>query len=300
MVRVVSVHHFAGQSVRTAEQPTAAAVAPPSRLLLALPSHRVEVRDLRDDGEVTHSFPTVDEVTQIAHCSNGDYVLTLESKFNRQNRDVGFVRVYVNWDGVATMQQSKMTSGGVSLGERRTKYRPFFHPAILGASECGMVQPMRARIAGRVTPTTNQSELGNLEMIEVPTRRNPLAVDCCQVSTRRFSEFVVRSTFIIFQISGNILILANKSLVIYGFRIKIHDISKLRFVDFEEMPLGIELSFRPTQISICENYIACINNSTMHMFRIVGGSAGTTGESNGDFSFACKELIVSYLNFLKR
>lgn len=58
-----------------------------------------------------------------------------------------------------------MTSSGVSLG----------------SSECGMVQPMRARIAGRVTPTTNQSELGNLEMIEIPVKRNPNAIDCCQV-----------------------------------------------------------------------------------------------------------------------
>lgn len=51
----------------------------------------------------------------------------------------------------------------------------------MGSSECGMVQPMRARIAGRVTPTTNQSELGNLEMIEIPVKRNPNAIDCCQV-----------------------------------------------------------------------------------------------------------------------
>lgn len=41
---------------------------------------------------------------------------------------------------------------------------------------------MRARIAGRVTPTTNQSELGSLEMIEIPVRRNPNAIACCQVS----------------------------------------------------------------------------------------------------------------------
>lgn len=58
-----------------------------------------------------------------------------------------------------------MTSSGISLG----------------SSECGMVQPMRARIAGRVTPTTNQSELGSLEMIEIPIKRNPNLIECCQV-----------------------------------------------------------------------------------------------------------------------
>lgn len=95
----------------------------------------------------------------------GDYVATLETKFNRQNREINYVRVYVNWNSVATMQQSKMTNSGISLG----------------SSECGMVQPMRARIAGRVTPTTNQSEVGCLEMIELPMKRNPTAIDCCQV-----------------------------------------------------------------------------------------------------------------------
>lgn len=113
----------------------------------------------------------------VLHCKNvsfpfslyvfaGDYVATLETKFNRQNKETNFVRVYINWDSIATLQQSKMTSSGVSLG----------------SSECGMVQPMRARIAGRVTPTTNQSELGSLEMIEIPIKRNPNFIDCCQVS----------------------------------------------------------------------------------------------------------------------
>lgn len=106
----------------------------------------------------------------------GDYIATMETKFNRQNKETNFVRVYINWDSIATMQQSKMTSSGVSLG----------------SSECGMVQPMRARIAGRVTPTTNQSELGSLEMIEIPVKRNPNNIECCQVRIRRnFYENIV-------------------------------------------------------------------------------------------------------------
>ncbi|KAJ8982040.1 hypothetical protein NQ317_001734 [Molorchus minor] len=155
MVRVISVHHFASQHIQTVEQPTACVVAPPNRLLLALLNNCVEVRDLGNESDVLFSFPTVDEVIQIVHCQNGDYVATLETKFNRQNKETNFVRVYINWDSIATLQQSKMTSSGVSLG----------------SSECGMVQPMRARIAGRVTPTTNQSELGSLEMIEIPSTR---------------------------------------------------------------------------------------------------------------------------------
>ncbi|KAI4454775.1 hermansky-pudlak syndrome 3 protein [Holotrichia oblita] len=234
MVRVIAVHHFANQHIQTVEQPTASTVAPPNRLLLALSSHCIEVRDVSDRGEVLFTFPTVDEVTQIVHCLNGDYVATVETKYNRQNRETNFVRVYVNWDNIATMQQSKMTHSGVSLG----------------SSECGMVQPMRARIAGRVTPTTNQSELGSLEMIEIPVKRNPQQIQCCQVT-------------------GNIIIQMNKTITMYTFGVKTHDISKLKFIDFEEAPLSVDLSFYPRDIAICENYIACSSNDTLHMFRVL-------------------------------
>ncbi|KAG5889875.1 hypothetical protein JTB14_018922 [Gonioctena quinquepunctata] len=254
MVRVISVHHFANQNIQVLEQPTACTVAPPNRLLSALLSNCVEVRDLNNEAEVLFSFPTVDEVIQIVHCLNGDYVATLETKFNRQKKEINFVRIYINWDSVATLQQSKMTNSGVSLG----------------SSECGMVQPMRARIAGRVTPTTNQSELGSLEMIEIPVKRNPKFIDCCQVS-------------------GNLLILSDAIINIYTFHIKTHDISKMRFVDFEELPLFIELSFCPFHVAFCENYIACMNRDSLYLFKIIESTRKDNGEINNsvenDFNF---------------
>lgn len=56
--------------------------------------------------------------------------------------------------------------------------------------------------------------------------------------------------------------------MIYRFHVRTHDISKLRFIDFEELSLILELSFKPTQIQICENYIACMDNSNLHLFTI--------------------------------
>lgn len=76
MVRVISVHHFSKQHIQTIEQPTATAVAPPDRLLLALSSHCIEVRDLNSEADVLFSFPTVDEVKQIVHCMNGKFLIT--------------------------------------------------------------------------------------------------------------------------------------------------------------------------------------------------------------------------------
>lgn len=73
MVRVISVHHFTGQNIQTVEQPTATTIAPPNRLLLALNSHCIEVRDLNEtNGDVLFSFPTVDEVIHLVHCLNGN------------------------------------------------------------------------------------------------------------------------------------------------------------------------------------------------------------------------------------
>lgn len=44
---------------------------------------------------------------------------------------------------------------------------------------------VRARIAGRVTPSSAQlsagANSGSLEMIEIPLKQNPTALACCQV-----------------------------------------------------------------------------------------------------------------------
>lgn len=71
MVRVISIHHFTNQVIQTVEQPNAVVIAPPNRLLLALPSHCIEVRDLNFNCDVLFSFPTVNEVLQLLHCLNG-------------------------------------------------------------------------------------------------------------------------------------------------------------------------------------------------------------------------------------
>lgn len=87
-----------------------------------------------------------------------------------------------------------------------------------------------------------------------------------------------------------------------------HDISKLKFVDFEEMTFVIELGFSPFEIQICENYVAAVGRDTMHLFRIlVGNDAEGQSEMKRegtmqDFSFLCeffclKTLIKFYYFF---
>lgn len=89
--------------------------------------------------------------------------------------------------------------------------------------------------------------------------------------------------------------------MVYTFQVKTHDISKLKFIDFEEMPLTIELSFRPMSVSICENYIACMSSNSMLMFKICQVS-NKQQSAEGDvvaeeFSFRCESLIYFFLSF---
>lgn len=77
----------------------------------------------------------------------GNYVVTLEAKQGHQGKECSYARIYANWDTTNTVQQ-----------------------------------PMRARIAGRVTPSSTQSGPPSLEMIELPLKRNPSIIACCQVS----------------------------------------------------------------------------------------------------------------------
>lgn len=196
MVRVLSIPLFKKENVNCIERSiSTCCVALPHTFLVASSSaHCIEVnhvhninetensantptdRDIAFDPDCatinnvhrpTFSFPTVDSVKQIIHCLQGNYIATIECKSNaRQNRVTSYVRVYANWDNVATLQQSKMNRTGASLSQ----------------SECGMVQPMRARIAGRVTPSITQgSGVSSLEMIEIPVKRTPTLIACCQV-----------------------------------------------------------------------------------------------------------------------
>ncbi|XP_054266430.1 uncharacterized protein LOC128988800 [Macrosteles quadrilineatus] len=226
MVRVIQVHHFAGQSIQTCEDPVAVTTAPPDRLLVALSHHVIEVRDLNckadrtNSSEILFSFPTVDQVCYMLHCVTGNYVATLETKLSRQGRETVYTRVYANWD-----------RGGEEGGD----------------------QPMRARIAGRVTPSSSQTGGDALEMIELPVKfNNTSTIACCQAT-------------------GNLLVSSQTSLCLFQLVSRTHDISRLRFLDFELWPVTLELSFSPAYLAIVEDVVAAMDSESLHVFRINKG-----------------------------
>lgn len=140
---------------------------------------------------------------------------TLETKPARHGGDHRYVRVYLHWD------------------------------------QDNANQPMRARIAGRVTPSS-QSGVANLEMVEIPLRKPAEFIACCQST-------------------GNIAVACGISVTVFRFCHKTHDISKLRFIDFEEL-IELDMSFIVKEVAISEDLIGCVSESEAHVFQITVNS----------------------------
>lgn len=141
MVRVLSVYHFASQSIQQLEpieELSAVCLIPPTdEVVLARNSdHTLEIRPLCNallgsseaSPEASKSFSSVDDVEKLIYSKVGNFLLTLESRIsNYEKAEIKYVRIYVNWDKQSSPAQS-----------------------------------LRARIAGKITPMKK-----TLEMIEV-------------------------------------------------------------------------------------------------------------------------------------
>ena len=79
--------------------------------------------------------------------------------------------------------------------------------------------------------------------------------------------------FVFLQTTGNLLVASHKTLMLYHFHVRTHDISRLRFIDFEESGVCVELSFSPTWLAVAEDIIACMSQEQVHVFRL--GTGGT-------------------------
>ncbi|KAK4302345.1 hypothetical protein Pmani_025562 [Petrolisthes manimaculis] len=223
MVRVISVHHFTRQDVAGLERSGGRGVTRgKDDILLVGGEHTVDIRDLKLGGVLQGSFPTVDLVQQLVYCETGNFVVTLETKPARHGGDHKYVRVYLNWDHDNTNQ------------------------------------PMRARIAGRVTPSSQSNE-ANLEMVEIPLRKPAEFVTCCQST-------------------GNVAVACGISVTIFRFCQKTHDISKIKFIDFEEF-MELDMSFIVKEVAVSEDLIGCVSESEAHIFQVTVNSNLLKGNS---------------------
>ncbi|KAG1663173.1 Hermansky-Pudlak syndrome 3 protein [Nymphon striatum] len=236
-VRVVSCHYFQSQNIFTTEHDPITLCTANEQILIASDQHSVEVRDLEQSGKLVHSFLTIDLVQQIIHCQTGNYIACLELKSSRQSIPIYYVRVYLNW----------------WMGDKD--------------------QTMKARIAGRVTPSC-QSVEASFEMVEIPLPQGAQGICCCQKS-------------------GNLAVIIGSTISIFVLSVKVHDISKLKFVDFNHLA-NVQVSFKIKQISMCEDYVACSNTKELQVFRVIVNSTDYPRERS--FAFIGKSEVSPKLS----
>ncbi|XP_013784505.1 Hermansky-Pudlak syndrome 3 protein-like [Limulus polyphemus] len=109
-------------------------------------------------------------------------------------------------------------------------------------------QPLRVRIAGCVTPSTHSGS-GHLEMIELPLNGHATCIACCKRT-------------------GTLAVGLYKLVRIYSFRPKVHDVSKLKFSDFDLL-MDLEINFAPKEVAICEDIIAAMSPSQVQVLKVL-------------------------------
>jgi hypothetical protein len=70
---------------------------------------------------------------------------------------------------------------------------------------------------------------------------------------------------------------SHETLVLYHFRVCTRDVSRLRFIDFEDLGVCVELSFSPSSLFLAEDIVACMGEESVHVFRL-GPGTGTETE----------------------
>ena len=111
------------------------------------------------------------------------------------------------------------------------------------------MESVRPRIASRVTPSlrSDQSGLDNmLDMIEFPHTDFPLQIAVCPST-------------------GNFMVAAVNVLVIYKYSMKTQEMSKTKFIDFEDC-IHIFHNFIPIEVTLVEDVIGKQNSYNQYIF----------------------------------
>lgn len=73
------------------------------------------------------------------------------------------------------------------------------------------------------------------------------------------------------QETGNIIIASKCTLSIFRMVIKTHDISRLRFLDFDTWPMVIQLKFNVCGLQMEQDIVAVFGEQKIQIFQILKG-----------------------------
>ncbi|XP_055372777.1 putative uncharacterized protein DDB_G0282133 isoform X2 [Condylostylus longicornis] len=201
-------------------------------------------------------FATLGDIQEMIFCKQGNYLLSLE-KFNFEN---DFGENYNNHQNGRSNSNKNHHGSKVTVDDSNNSIcKVLIYSNILeyfennskkdSESQNNKEMPLIVpRIASKVTPTVNVTN--GIEVIELEVYEPPDMVNCCQET-------------------GNILVKSNLHLYLFNFRECTNDQQHFNYIDFFEFPFYLELNFLPTQISLIENVIACINKKQCIVFKII-------------------------------
>jgi len=73
------------------------------------------------------------------------------------------------------------------------------------------------------------------------------------------------------QETGNIVVASKNTLSIFRMLIKTHDISRLRFLDFDTWPMVIDLKFNVCGVQIEQDIVVVFGERIVQVFQILKG-----------------------------
>lgn len=330
MVRVFSVYQFGGQTVhRISDDIRGACLIDSQHIVLAKCNHLIEIIELKqpesfsidtneqqiandpsnlNENEIKSKFvfPTVDEVIEMDYCTFGNkvtynfvklpktnyyllisflgnYIATIEQKStitaNPNVKKQRFCRIYTNWLSLKQQTEQQNAQGNRSTNEL-----------------CYNI-PMRARIAGKVTPSTNNTNY--LEVIEIPvnvymeshcSNSTNYESDKCDSNLSSISDDSSKQTntndyyphkIATCNRTGTLICAVHRTIKLFKCSERSNDGSHFKFIDFNESPFEIDLDFVPIYLSINECIIGCGNREFVSVFKLIERSYCNEAESDG-------------------
>lgn len=195
-----------------------------------------------------------------------------------------FCRIYTNW---------------LSIKSHTEQFNAQANHSTLSSDYCYNI-PIRARIAGKVTPSTNNANY--LEVIEIPvnvssesherqhSNSTNYESDKCDSNVSTTSDESSRQCSLndyyphkiaTCDRTGTLICAINRTIKLYKFSERINDGTHFKFIDFNESPFEIDLDFEPIYLSLNECIIGCGNREFVCVLKLIERNYCNEAESDG-------------------
>lgn len=205
----------------------------------------------------------------------GKYIATIEQKVSANGSDQTFCRIYTNWPKCSGMETKDIAESVNNV------------PCSMSTNVT-----IRARIAGRVTPSSNNANC--LEVIEIPmvkasshykSDKGDHDSISSSIGTRTTTSspnsiYSYPHKLAVCQETGTFIYAIYRCIKLFKFIECTNEATHFKYIDFIELPLEIALDFTPTYLSINEHIIGCGNREFVCVFKLMERSYCNAADSD--------------------